>query len=449
MLKLLPGKGRTAGVAGMGRSGAAAARLLAERGYRVRGFDVSPDASGVMHLESLVTGSPSAGDMKGLSFLVLSPGIPVSSSICTAAAMASVPVIGEIELAWAATDSTILAVTGSNGKTTTAEWLGHALKESGEFQDVVVAGNTGYAACDAITDHPNTGMLVLEVSSYQLETISHLRPLAGAFLNLTQDHLERHGSMENYGNAKARLFMNQTEDDFAVLNADDPMLQRFIPGIRAGKLFFSTREKVAAGAWLDHTGSIRFSLGKGEEELMKADELPIPGIHNVSNALAVICMAFAAGLSPSRAAASLSGFRGVPHRLEILEEKCGLRWVNDSKSTNADSLKVALLSFGERVTLLAGGLGKESDYGVLRSLLKERTSRIILFGKAAGALAEQWKGTSDITLVNDLEEAVEAARNTTEPGGTVLLSPGCASFDQYRDFEARGEHFRRIVGGLE
>lgn len=449
-MKTLPGgAGKTAGVAGMGRSGAAAARLLASRGYTVTGFDSSPGAEAPVNVHRLVKGYPQPSDMAGLSILVTSPGVPPSSRIHELAMRRKIPIVPEVELGWACVRGDTIAVTGSNGKTTTVEWLGHVLKNAPGLSGSVVAGNMGYALCDAVLDNPECPVFSLELSSYQLEAITDFRAVSAAFLNLTPDHLDRHGSMENYSEAKARIFMNQTEQDTAVLNMDDPVTGDMSSKVKGRLLQFSLVREVDAGAWLDPGGMIRFRNSGNTVNVINRSELGIPGRHNTANALAVVCLAFSYGIPVEYLRKALKSFSGVSHRIEPLGRIRGINWVNDSKSTNADSLRVALESFPEKVILLAGGRGKNSDYTVLRNLIENHVKFMVLFGEAALSLEEQWKDSADIHLAENLQEAVKTALKHAVSGDTVLLSPGCASFDQYRDFEERGEHFREIVGGLE
>lgn len=448
MIKLPPGIGRTAGVAGVGRSGAAAARLLAARGYSVIGFDSSENAVQPEHVNRLIKGEPVPSDLADLSLLVMSPGVPPNSSVQRMAESLGVPVTAEVELGWACTEADVIAVTGSNGKTTTVEWVGHVLRNTPGYSNSVVAGNMGYAMSDAVLDNPDCGVFTLELSSYQLEAIEDLRGVCAAVLNLTPDHLARHGSMENYGAAKARIFMNQNQDDTAVLNMDDPLLTPMRDMVKGRLLLFSLEQEVSAGAWMDREGMLHYRDRNIDTPIVSCTELSIPGRHNIANALAVICLAASYGVPPDSLAISLRSFKGVPHRIEMIGLHKGIYWVNDSKSTNVDSLKVALESFSNRVILLAGGLKKDSDYSVLRNLISSRVKAAVLFGSAAESLAGQWNGATEIHLADDLHGAVAEALDTASPGDTVLLSPGCASFDQYRDFEARGEHFRKIVKGL-
>ncbi len=449
-MKNLPaGRGKTAGVAGMGRSGAAAARLLCSRGYSVIGFDSSPQAVKPDTVVRLITGDPRPEDLLSLSLIAMSPGVPPSSMVHRLAMESGIPVVPEIELGWALSEGDSIAVTGSNGKTTTVEWIGHVLRNSPEYSGAVVAGNMGYAMCDAVLDNPDCPVFALEMSSYQLEAIRDFRPVSAAVLNLTPDHLARHGTMENYGSAKARIFMNQLKGDTAVLNGDDPLVVGMKDSVKGTLLWFSLREEVSRGAYLRSDGNIMFRDGMKEISVLNSSELGIPGRHNIANALAVICLTLSYGVPVESLRSSLGNFSGVPHRLEPLGMRKNLYWVNDSKSTNVDSLKVALESFAGKVILLAGGQGKDSDYSVLRNLIGSKAKAVVLFGAAAHTLEKQWRGAADIHLKENLEDAVKAAIDLASNSDTVLLSPGCASFDQYRNFEERGEHFRRIVGGLE
>lgn len=442
-------RGRTAGVVGMGRSGAAAARLLAGCGYSVVGFDSSPVSIGSEHMSRTVFGGFSDFDLKDLSLLVLSPGVPTTTAVSIRASELGVSVIGEVELAWTNTSADVLAVTGSNGKTTTVEWLSHVIKSSEPAAEAVAAGNMGYAFCDAILDNPLCPVFVLELSSYQLETTVSLRASSAVILNLTPDHLARHGTMENYGDAKARVFLNQEKDDTAILNYDDPLLERYRNISDGLQMYFSLTEEVALGAWMDSSGMLLYRDESCRVEVIHSTELALPGKHNIANALAVICLAASYGIPTEKLVVGLKNFAGVPHRIEPLGMASGLSWFNDSKSTNVDSLKVALESFNEKVILIAGGKEKNSDYSVLNELITKKVKSIVLFGSGAESLSLQWNGTVKILIVGNLEDAVERVLFLAEREDSVLLSPGCASFDQYVNFEERGDHFKRLVQALK
>ncbi|MEA3267074.1 MAG: UDP-N-acetylmuramoyl-L-alanine--D-glutamate ligase, partial [Candidatus Fermentibacteria bacterium] len=296
---------------------------------------------------------------------------------------------------------------------------------------------------------PECPVFVVELSSYQLETTKSLRASSAVILNLTPDHLARHGTMENYGAAKAMVFMNQGSGDCAILNFDDPLLLKYRNSSGGSQKYFSMYEEVPSGTWMDNSGMLWYKDNSRNLAVIHSKELALPGKHNVANALAVICMAASYGIPPDRLVSGLKDFPGVPHRIEPLGTARGLIWFNDSKSTNVDSLRVALESFDEKVILIAGGKEKNSDYSLLNDLIKEKVKSIVLFGSGANSLAAQWKNTTEISVVGRLEEAVKTALTVAENGDSVLLSPGCASFDQYTDFQQRGEHFKKLVQALK
>lgn len=439
----------TAGVVGMGRSGTAASRLLATLGYFVVGFDSSQEAIDNAYTARTVFGEFSDEDLKNLSLLVLSPGVPPSALISIRASELGVSVIGEVELACMNCSADILAVTGSNGKTTTVEWLSHAIRSSDTGAEAITAGNMGYAFCDAILDNPQCPVFVVELSSYQLETTQSLKAASAAILNLTPDHLARHGTMEKYGEVKARVFQNQDENDSAILNFDDPLLEKYRNSSGGRQMYFSLTREVPLGAWMTDSGMLCYKDESSRSEVIHCSELALPGRHNIANALAVICLGASYGISSEKLIRGLKDFSGVPHRIEPLGMAAGFYWFNDSKSTNVDSLKVALESFDKKTILLAGGMEKDSDYSVLKDLIRKTVKTLILFGSGAGSLAHQWDGSSNIIITTDLQEAVDTVLSIADQGDSVLLSPGCASFDQYSDFEQRGDHFKQLVQALK
>ena len=434
------------GVLGLGRSGRGAARLLRTREFKVIGLDTDPSIESCPECSRIVTGDAAVLDtLEELDGLILSPGVDPSSEIPSTATELGIPVIGEIELAFRNTSIPVFAVTGSNGKTTVARWLGYTITRAGI--DCCVAGNIGYPFSVAVLEHPDAQCIVLEVSSYQLQTIETFRPAAAAILNITPDHLKRHGDMDGYTGAKARLFMNQRDSDVLVLNRDD---KGSVPlaGRTAGfEWFFSVGDSVKFGAFALE-GRIYLSSSQGIQMVMKIEDVSLPGNHNLQNALAVVCLAARAGLSAEDMVEGLSTFKGVPHRIETVRKLHGIQYVNDSKSTNAESLDVALRSFEEPVLLIAGGRAKEADYSRLRPLIEERVRDLILIGEAAKLLGESWFGTAPAHVLRGMEEAVAKACELASAGDVVLLSPGCASFDQYDNFEKRGDHFKRIVKEL-
>lgn len=441
------GNGRRVGVVGLGISGTAAATLLKSRGFTVTGFDSSPTVEKPEAVDHMVTGPGVPGEVEALDGLVVSPGVNPWSGIACEARMLGIPVVGEIELAAANTNAGIYAVTGSNGKTTTCEWLGFVLNRAG--YNAVVCGNTGYAFSRAVLENPGSESYVVEISSYQLETVERFRPRGAAILNITPDHLARHGSMEGYASAKARIFLNQHSEDITVLNGDDPNLTGLFGRSRGTEMVFSMERPQDRGAWVDGSGTLLLRWDGETMPVIDSSLIGLPGRHNLYNALAVACLAYGAGVTPSEMVPGLLEFAGVRHRIETVSSVHGVTWVNDSKSTNPDSLRVALEAAARPVILLAGGRAKETDYSELKPLISSRTRLVILFGEAAPMLAEAWHGIPSPILAGDLPAAVSAACDRAVAGDTVLLSPGCASFDQYRNFEERGEHFRKLVEEMQ
>jgi len=437
--------GRRIGVLGLGRSGRAASELLVARGFTVVGLDEAAGPFDVPSCAEVVTGHEAAKALPGLDGLVVSPGVDPLTGITAAAIEMGLPVVGEVELAFRNTSVPVLAITGANGKTTTSEWLGHVLRTAGV--EAVVAGNTGYPFCTAVIESPHAAVYVVEVSSYQLQTTSLFHPVGAAILNITPDHLQRHGDMEGYRQAKSRIFMNHGPGDMLALNNDDSGSIPLTGRTGGMEWLFSTKGPVPSGAFV--SGGILYSVQDGERvEVIPVSGIGLKGEHNLSNAAAVVCLAMKAGIEPEAMEAGLAGFRGVPHRIEWIRSLEGVDWYNDSKSTNPDSLAVALKSFSRPLVLIAGGRAKLADYTELASLLRGKVRSILLIGEAAGMLEEAWDGAAPISVEGDMEMAVRRAFETARAGDAVLLSPACASFDQYSNFEERGEHFRKLVEKL-
>ena len=435
-------------IVGMGRSAAGAAALLKARGAIpfvsdcATGQSLAPwrdtlDGLGVAYELGGHTGR--AWERPGL--VVLSPGVPPSMAPLKALRDRNIPIIGELELAGRFAKAPILAVTGTNGKTTVTEMIRHILVVTGH--NAVLAGNNNTSFAMAVKENPAPDFFVLEVSSYQLETIVDFRPRVGAVLNVTPDHLGRHGTLEGYAEAKARLFVNQQPgSDVAVLNGDDPRVAAMATpeGVRRIPFFLDAAPDTGFGwdggtLWVD-----------GEAYPLTC---PVPGRHNMANALAALAVLHGAGMDTPGCLAALASFRGVEHRLEPAGIHHGITFYNDSKSTNVDSLRVALESFDAPVTLIAGGQGKGSSYEPLAPLVRERVSHFVAMGDEGPALARAFAGAVPLAVVPDMPAALEEALAHTPAGGVVLLSPGCASFDQYRNFEERGAHFKDLVSRLE
>ncbi|MBA2359753.1 MAG: UDP-N-acetylmuramoyl-L-alanine--D-glutamate ligase [Actinobacteria bacterium] len=401
----------TALVLGLARSGRAAALALARRGERVIGVDRSPDAEVGRLAEAGVEvhlGTEEALLLEGTDLLIKSPGVPADSPLVAAARQRGTPVWSEVELGSRLLSNPLLGVTGTNGKTTTSELLGAML-------EAPVAGNVGRALTELDGEVEAGKWIVCELSSFQLEDVHQFRPQIGVLLNLEPDHLDRHGTFEAYRDAKLRIFENQGPGDTAVV----PRGFGEVPG-GAERLEFSAGDPLPA-------------------------ELRIPGAHNRENAAAATVAARAAGASEAQISEALRVFPGVPHRLEEVGEVDGVRFVNDSKATNAAAARRAIAAFEQPLHVILGGLGKNESYADLAADLRVRQARAYLIGAAAPALGA---AIGDHELSGDLATAVRAAAAAAKPGEIVLLSPACASYDQFHDFEERGDEFRRLVGEL-
>ena len=433
-------------VVGLARSGVAAALALAARGEPVIGIDSGSagnpqlaDAAGRLEGGGVEVHLDASGDALAASAgaLIKSPGVPQNAPAVLAARRAGVPVIGELELAWRMLPNDFLAVTGTNGKTTTTEWIGHIHRTAG--RPVAVAGNVGTALSALIGEVSPEATIVCEASSFQLEDTETFAPEAAALLNLSPDHLDRHGSFENYVEAKLRVFANQEPTDVAVL---PDSLQVRVPG-QARQERFGAGESAALRLLRDQL------LWHGEP-VLDASEVRLPGPHNLENAMAAATVCLARGLDTEAVAEGLRTFPGVSHRLELVAELDGVSYVNDSKATNVASTLVALRSYEGGVHLIAGGLGKAQDFSPLAPVVAERCAAVYLIGQDAPiieAALSEYGAQVPVHRSGELARAVRHAREQARPGDVVLLSPACASFDQYPNFEARGDHFRSLVLG--
>jgi UDP-N-acetylmuramoylalanine--D-glutamate ligase len=437
-------------IVGMGRSAVGAAALLQKHGARPMVTDAADgpeldrwraelDRLGI----PCEVGGHSEGAWRRADLVVLSPGVPPARIPADELAERGVEVIGELELASRFSQAPILAVTGTNGKTTVTELLHFLLTRCGCRSRLAGNNHTSFSA--ALCDDSGPEYYVLEVSSYQLETVATFSPWIGAVLNLTPDHLGRHGSMANYGLAKTRVFGSAARGaDYAVLNGDDPQVSSMQTPADARRVTFSLCQAMPSGLFSD--GNQLWIDGELRGDL----SFPLPGTHNRANVLAALAMLHAGGFDLDRCLEALPDFPGVVHRLEPLGCSSDRLWYNDSKSTNLDSLRVALESFGEPVVLIAGGQGKKgSSYKTLKSLVSSNVSHLVAYGAEGPLLGRTFEAVVPVSVVPDLPRAVDSAFSHSDSGDTVLLSPGCASFDQYSDFEARGEHFRALVGALD
>lgn len=446
-------RGLTALVIGLGRSGLAAARLLAGRGCHIVAADArSEEALGAVTRElraqgaELATGGHPAELADRADLVIASPGVPLDVPVISAAKARGLPVWSEIELAWRFCLGRVVGITGTNGKSTTTAMIGAILRAAGIPGGT--GGNLGTPFCELLDSDANDAVHAVELSSFQLEAVEGFRAAVGVVLNLTPDHQDRYPSVDAYALAKARLLDTQAPPDAALLNADDPEAARFLPHVRGRLHRFSTRGEVDAGAFV-RRGTIVLRTDAGEERLMDAAALPVPGEHNLANALAAAAACRLAGAPAEAIGRALAAYRALPHRLELVDTFRGVAFYNDSKATNLDAAERAVRSFAPgRIHLILGGKDKGADWASVAPLLRERARRVLLVGQAAPTIRAALSGAVEMLDCGTVSAAVASALDGASDGDVVLLAPGCASFDQYRDFEERGEDFRRAVLAL-
>jgi UDP-N-acetylmuramoylalanine--D-glutamate ligase len=391
------------------------------------------------------TGGHGERTFRGQDQIVVSPGVPVDAPQLAQAREQGIPVIGEIELAARFLKGRIVAITGSNGKTTTTALTGEVISTGG--LESLVGGNIGTPAISLVEESTNDSFVVLEVSSFQLETVQSFHPFIAMVLNITPDHLDRHSTFEAYVDAKARIFENQTGEDFAVLNADDPTCVGLASRTKARKIWFSRAKEVEIGAWL-RGGQIVFRDDGQEREIMPVSEIKLKGAHNLENVLAAVCAGILTQIEPARIRRAVQEFKAVEHRLEYVATVRGVDFYNDSKATNVDATIKALESFPANIHLILGGKDKGSDYTVLKPLLKERARRVYTIGAAAEKIESHLGGIVEVVRAGTLDAAVKRAAASAESGDVVLLAPACASFDQFENYEHRGTAFKQTVRAL-
>jgi UDP-N-acetylmuramoylalanine--D-glutamate ligase len=436
-------------VVGLARSGAAIAGVLAERGETVTGVDsgMPEEAAGLEGSGVEVSlGVEGTLQLDRARTVVKSPGVPQDAPVIAAARERGIEVTGELELAWRLIPNAFCAVTGTNGKTTTTELIGHLYRTAG--RPVAIAGNVGTPLALLAGAIDADATVVCEASSFQLEDTNYFAPECAVFINLAPDHLDRHGTLEDYLAAKLKIFANQGNDDAAVYNGDTPELRDRDLGGCARRIRFCPAEGESADP--DCEVSMRDGvIFATDEPLIRADELQLLGAHNVENAMAAATSALASGLPRDAVAEGLRTFQGVPHRLEQVRELDGVLYVNDSKATNVASAVAGIRAFEGGVRLIAGGRPKQESFAPLAEAVGERCIAVYLIGEAAEHMAAELNETGvEIVQAGTLERALEAARADAEAGQVVLLSPACASFDAFKDFEARGDRFRELVEGL-
>ena len=440
-------EGLKTAVVGMAQSGIAATEFLAARGARVRAIDARPlaelkDAAEALRRAGAEFCLQSPAAFEGVELIVVSPGVPYDLPELEQARRRGIPVLGEVELAAKFLHGENIGITGSNGKTTTTSLAGHILRESGV--PVQVGGNIGKPVTAMVASSRPGQWNVIELSSFQLETIVHFRAHISVCVNVTPDHLDRHGSFDNYTNAKARLFETQDPNDFAVLNADDPTCEAFAERTCAKPVMFSTKRPLETGLYAD-AGRV-FLDG---EPFLAIEDIPLRGRHNVENVLAASAAAYLAGVPAKAIAAAVKTFPGVEHRLEFVRNLSGVDFYNDSKATNVDATMKAIDAFPGRLWIILGGKDKGSDYTVLREPLAAKAHAALLIGKAAPKIASHLGDAVRLIDAGTLAEAIRLAYAEATPGDTVLLAPACASFDQFDNFEHRGRVFKSLVASLE
>ncbi len=444
-------KGKKVLVVGLGKSGLAAALFLRRQGAQVTVSDARSAEALAKEIPALIEEgiAVEAGGHGLLTFrrqdlIVVSPGVPVDTPELVQVRKFGLPIIGELELAAHYLRGKVLAITGSNGKTTTTALCGEIL-EAGKLP-VQVGGNIGVPVIALVEGSREDGWSVLEVSSFQLETTCEFHPQIAVILNVTPDHLDRHGTFENYAAAKERIFARQTGDDALVLNADDEPSKRAAARTTARVYWFSRTRVIRQGAFI-HEGVIHFRRSEqtSAEPVMRVEEIPLKGAHNVENVLAAVCAARLAGVDASAIRSAVMNFKAVEHRLEFVTTIDGVAYFNDSKATNVDASMKAVEAFPGGIHLILGGKDKNSDYRQMRALVQQRVKAVYTIGAAAEKIHTHLDGTVPIISAGTMEAAVARAGAAAQPGEIVLLAPACSSFDQFENYEHRGRVFKELV----
>jgi len=439
-------------VVGMAKTGLATAKFLKSRGAIVTVSEIKTQDE-MKDVQKELNGLGIQMELGGhqietflrQDMIIVSPGVDLHIEPIQKALEKGIKVISEIELAYNFIDIPIIGVTGTNGKTTTTILLGDLLKEEGK--KVGIGGNVGEPLILFVEEAKQLDVLVVEISSFQLEAIEKFRPKISILLNITEDHLDRYEKFSDYVEAKQRIFLNQTSEDVAILNYDDPIIMESSKGIKAKKIFFSLRERLKEGAFSDGN-SIYINL-EGKEDVFSLRDVSLKGIHNVENMMAALIASRIFGCRPLSIQNVLNRFKGLEHRLEFVSEIKGIRFYNDSKGTNVGSVVKSLQSFTEPVVLIAGGRDKKCDLGPLKELIKNKVKSLILIGEARDRMANEFKGLTKTTIAHTLEDAVNLAFKEAQRGEVILLSPACSSFDMFKDYKERGRVFKELVYNLQ
>jgi UDP-N-acetylmuramoylalanine--D-glutamate ligase len=441
-------------VVGLGKSGLSAAMFLREQGARVTVSDTRSAVALAKEIPALLeagimveSGGHGLLTFRRQDLIVVSPGVPMDTPEVKQVVAFGLPVIGELELASRYLQGRVVAITGSNGKTTTTTLVGKIFADAGV--PTLVGGNIGLPVIDLVAKSGTETVSVLEVSSFQLETVEEFHPWIAVVLNITPDHLDRHGSFESYAAAKARITERQAAEDFLVLNAEDKAAQMVALKTKAQIYWFSGRRPIKQGAFV-HGESILFVPREGAkaEPVMPVSDIHLKGSHNVENVLAAVCAARLARIPAESIRTSVAGFAAVEHRLELVKVVNGVEFYNDSKATNVDAAMKAVASFGGGIHLILGGKDKDSDYALMSGMLKERVKIVYTIGSAAEKIERQLQGVVKIVPAETLHVAVAKAAKAATIGDVVLLSPACSSFDQFENYEQRGRVFRQLVNEL-
>lgn len=438
---------------GLAKTGVSTIKKLDKLGASIVVTDIKPkekledilsQLNGLNNVEYILGSHPE--DISDIDLTIVSPGVPLDLPFIEKLKESNVKIIGEVELAYTLSNNPIfVGITGTNGKTTTTSLVGEIFKEAN--RDTYIVGNIGNPVIDTVDYTDKNSVLVTELSSFQLESIDTFRPKVSSILNITEDHLNRHHTMENYINAKARIFENQEKSDFSILNYDDSIVRSLNKNNNASILYFSRKEKIEQGVYLDENNNIVISIDGKRITILNRNELSLPGDHNLENAMAAILMTYVVGVDLEVIKQVLTTFKGVEHRLEFVTNKNGIMFVNDSKGTNPDSTIKAIGSYERPIILIAGGMDKHSDFTDMMKCATKNVKELVLLGETADKIeaSARKEGLENITKVKNMEEAVKKAYELAKDGDVVLLSPGCASWDMYPNFEARGLDFKENI----
>ena len=456
-------QGQSVTVVGMGKSGIAAARLLREVGAHVtivdeQEQDALQQALSILSKESMpsITGAGWSKALYDVDWIVVSPGVPTDHPDLTIARQHGIPIVGEMELACWYLDIPIIAVTGTNGKSTTVRLIGELLRASGK--NPFVGGNLGIPLCEGVLVHRSAAKgdsgnhvpydyAVVEASSFQLETIQHFHPWIAVILNVTPDHLDRHPSFEQYQAAKWNMFHNQTAEDVAVLNVDDPLIAAKAGELSSSVVGFSLTQAVPAGVWFDGT-AVQARIHGKDCVVADREQIALRGNHNLANVLAATAVGLLCGCSLDRIRHVVGSYQGVEHVLEFVREWHGVKYYNDSKGTNVDATQKALASFEEPIVLIVGGKDKGGDFSQLHELVRQKVKAVIAIGEAAPRIISSLTQVASPRVAGTLHEAIATAEREARSGDVVLFSPACSSFDMFKNYDHRGKEYKRLVHQL-